>query len=190
MMSRLNVLVGKIFAVSSLLVMAVPALAADDAKQKVDAGGLSFEVPAGWKSTPPTSSMRRAQLKVEPIEGDGYAAELVVTAFRGGAGSVQANLDRWQAQFKDKDGNPPSISSKRIKGKNVEVVVAETSGHFKPPQFGARAEPEREDARLLGAIVVTDDFSYFLKMVGPSKTVTKLKPEFDEMVKSISVEGK
>ena len=82
--------------------------------------------------------MRRAQLKVEPIEGDDYPAELVVFAFDGGAGTVEANLERWQRLFKDKDGNPPKIESKKVKGKNVEVTRAETSGHYHPSQLPRR----------------------------------------------------
>ena len=105
--------------------------------------------------------MRRAELKVEPIEGDDYPAELVVFAFPGGAGTVEANLERWQKLFKDKDGNPPKIESKKVKGKNVEVTRAETSGHYHPAQFpGTATEPDRPDARLLGAIVMTDEVSY------------------------------
>ena len=71
-------------------------MGADEPKQTIDAKGLTFEAPKAWKSSPPTSEMRRAQLKVEPIEGDDYPAELIVFAFRGAAGSVEANLERWQ----------------------------------------------------------------------------------------------
>ena len=86
----------------------------------MDAGGLSFKAPESWKSIPTTSPMRRAQLKVEPVPGDDYLALLVVYAFPGGAGSVEANLTRWQGQFKDADGNPPEIEARpsraRIRG--------------------------------------------------------------------------
>ena len=112
-----------------------------------------------------------------------FPAELVVFAFPGGVGSVQANLERWKSQFKDKDGNPPKIETKKVKGKNVEVTRVETSGHYHPAQFPGRpAEPDRDDARLLGAIVVTDKVSYVIKMVGPDKTMTKIRPEFDELL--------
>ena len=53
----------------------------------------------------------------------------------GGAGTVEANLERWQKLFKDKDGNPPKIESKKVKGKNVEVTRAETPAIIIPPQF-------------------------------------------------------
>src|SRR5947207_10488549 len=161
--------------VSGLLALTMLLIGADGPKQTVDARGLSFQAPASWKSSPPTSQMRLAQLKVDPVEGDDFPAEVVVTAFPGGAGSVDANLKRWQGMFKDKDGNPPRIDSKKVKGKNVEVIRAETSGHYSPPQFG-RPEPDRPDARLLGAIVMTDRVSYYIRMIGPNKTMLKLRP--------------
>ena len=132
--------------------------------------------------------MRRAQLKVEPIEGDDYPAELVVFAFPGGAGSVEANLKRWQKLFKDEDGNPPKIESKKVKGKNVEVTRAETSGHYHPAPFGGTKEPDRPGARLLGAIVTGEKSSYYIRMVGPDKTMKKLTADFDEMLKTIKLE--
>ena len=58
-------------------------MGADEPKQTIDAKGLTFEVPKSWKSTPPTKQMRRAELKVEPIEGDDYPAEMIVSAFPG-----------------------------------------------------------------------------------------------------------
>ena len=159
-------------------------------KQTIDAHGLTFQAPASWKSSTPASPMRRAQLTVEPIEGDGYPAELVVFAFPGGAGTVEDNLKRWQRLFKDNDGNPPKMESKTVKGKNVDVTRAETSGHYYPAQFGGRREPDRPDARLLGAIVMGGDASYYIRMVGPDKTMTKLRPDFDDLLATITLAGK
>jgi hypothetical protein len=173
----------------SLAVIAALSLGADEPKQTVDARGLTFEAPKAWKSSPPATQMRRAELKVDPMEGDDYPAELIVFAFPGGAGSVEANIDRWQKLFKDGDGNPPRIETRKVKGKNVDVVRAETHGEYHPAQFPGRpADPVRKDARLLGAIVVTEEVSYFIRMVGPDKTMKKLTPDFDEMLKSMKVE--
>jgi hypothetical protein len=67
----------------------------------------------------------------------------------------------------------------------------ETSGHYKPsPIPGVAPEPERDNARLFGAIVVTERVGYFLKMVGPDKTMKSVKPAFDEIITSIEVEDK
>ena len=164
---------------------------ADDAKtQAVDAGGLSFQAPADWKSTPPQSSMRRAQLKVPAAEGEA-SAELIVFAFPGGAGSVDANVERWQRTFKDKDGNEPKANVKTVKGKNCEVTRVELSGSYHPTTFpGQAAQPDIENARLLGAIVLTDKTGFFLRLVGPAKTVTAAKPAFDKMLGTMKVEEK
>ena len=113
------------------------ALGADEPKKTIEAGGLSFQAPDSWKSIPTRSTMRKAQLQVEAVQGDDFPALLVVYAFPGGAGTVEANVKRWQSQFKDADGNPPKIESKTVKGKNVEVTRVETSGHYKPSPFPA-----------------------------------------------------
>jgi hypothetical protein len=161
----------------------------DEPKQTIDAKGMTFEAPKAWKSSPPSGQMRRAELKVEPIEGDDYPAELIVFAFRGGAGSVEDNLTRWQKLFKDEDGNSPKIESKKVQAKNVEVTRAETSGHYYPTAFpGAPKPPDRPGARLLGVIVTGEKNSYYIRMVGPDKTMKKLTTDFDDMVKTMKLE--
>ncbi len=174
----------------ALTAVAILLVGADTPKQTVDGQGVKFQAPAAWKSSPSTSQMRRAVLKIEPIEGDDFPGELIVYAFPGGVGGVDANVQRWQKQFKDADGNPPKIETKAVKGKNVEVTRVETSGHYYPAQFGGRPEPDRPDARLLGAIVLTDQATYVIKLVGPNKTLTKLRPDFDELLTSIEVGDK
>ena len=158
-----------------------------DGPQTIDAGGLTFKVPADWKSSPPSSQMRRAQLKVEPIAGDDYPAEMVVFAFPGGAGGVDANVKRWQNMFKDADGNPPKVETKTVKVKDSDVTRVEIFGHYTPSNFGGPRQPERDNARLLGAIVQSKTTGYFLRMVGPDKTMKKLSPAFDEMISSMNV---
>lgn len=166
-------------------------LGADEPKKSVDAGGLSFQAPESWKSVPTSSQMRRAQLKVDPASGDDYPAMLIVYAFSGGAGPVEANLKRWQGQFQDADGNPPKIESKTVKGKNTDVIRAETAGHYKPPVFpGTAPEPERDNARMFVAIVTTDRVGYYLKMVGPDKTMNAIRPAFDALISSLEVTEK
>jgi hypothetical protein len=174
---------------AAAFVVATLSLGADEPTKTIDAAGLSFKAPESWKAIPTKSQMRKAQLQVEPVTGDDFPALLVVYVFPGGAGTVDANIERWQKQFSGPDGNPPKIESKTVKGKNVDVTRVETSGRYKPsPLPGVAPEPERDNARLLGAIVVTDRFGYFLKMVGPDKTMNSIRTAFDELLSSISVE--
>jgi len=181
---------GRVGALAAIGILAMT-LGADDPKKTIEAGGLTFQAPGAWKTIPTRSVMRKAQLQVEPAQGDDFPALLVVYAFPGGAGTVEANVERWQKQFQDANGNPPKIESKTVKGKNVEVTRVETSGRYKPsPIPGMPAEPERENARLLGAIVVTDRVGYFLKFVGPDKTMASIRPAFDELISTLEVAEK
>lgn len=172
------------------IALALAALGADTPTQTIEAKGLTFKAPTTWKRTPPASQMRLAQLQIDPAEGDKEPAELQVFAFPGGAGSVQANVDRWQGQFQDKEGNRPKVVSEKRKGKNADVTFVEVAGRYVAAvRPGSSEKLDKPDYRLLGAIVVTPDVAYFLKMVGPEKTMTAAKPAFDELIRSISVDS-
>jgi hypothetical protein len=164
------------------------AAAADAPTHSVTVGELSFEAPASWKAVTPRSQMIQNQMSVPPAQGDTEPAELTVSAFRGGGGGVEANLKRWQSQFKDADGNPPKLDRKTVKGQNVDVVRAETGGHYYPPPFTRL--PDKADYRLVGAIVETPDAGYYLKLIGPEKTVSAARPAFDKLLASIKAGGK
>jgi len=174
---------------SILVVLA--GLGADAPPQKIDAGGLTFEAPASWKATKPASAMRRAQLDVAPVEGDSEPAQLIVFAFPGGAGSVDDNVKRWQNGFKDEKGNPPKVDTKVVKGKNVDATRVEIAGHYIAPVLpGSPQANDKPNYRLLGGIVQTGGTGYFLKMVGPDKTVRSAAKGFDELLASMKAEAK
>jgi hypothetical protein len=154
-----------------------------DATQNVDLGGLSFQAPAAWKKVQPKSSMRRAQLNAPAAAGDKEPAELIVFVFPEGAGTVEQNVQRWQNQFKGAGGQAPKVESRKVQGKNVDVTRVEVAGTYTDPFAGKGAQP---DYRLLGAIVETRDAAYFLKMVGPEKTMTAARPDFEKLIASIT----
>jgi hypothetical protein len=174
-----------------LLVVLAASTGADGPTQTVDAGGVEFKVPASWKKSTPRSQMRRAQLSVDPVKGDGEPAELIVFAFPGGAGGVEANVDRWRKMFKDKGGEAAKADVKQVKAGGAEVTRVEVAGHYFPSNFpGQPKQPDRENYRLLGAILLTDQAGYFLRMVGPDKTVTAARPDFDKLIASLKVVDK
>jgi hypothetical protein len=173
---------------TALMAAAVMGLAgADDATQTIKAGELTFKAPAAWKKERPKSSMRQAQLRVEPVEGDKEPAELVLFAFPNGAGTVEANIERWESQFVGADGVTPKAKVEKKKGTNVEVTRVEIAGRFVAAVSPGAAEKNNKPAqRLLGAIVQTPQAGYFFKMVGPDKTMTAARPAFDAMIATIS----
>jgi hypothetical protein len=162
---------------------------ADDKTQDVDATVLNFQAPADWKSVTP-EPMRQAQMRIDPVKGDEHPAELTVFAFPGGGGGIAANIDRWSRMFRDKDGNNPKAEISQVKGKNCEITRVELSGHYFPPSFPGRpAQPDRPGSRLLGAIVIEGDTGYFLRLIGPDKTVTSVKPAFDKLLTTVKIKG-
>jgi hypothetical protein len=159
--------------------------AAQDGPQKVDLGGVTFEAPASWTKVQPKSAMRRAQLNVAPAAGDAEPAELVVFVFPEGAGTVQANVERWQNQFKTAAGATPPVESKAVKGKNVEVTRVAVAGTYNDPFAG---KGPQKGYRLLGGIVQTPRGGYYLKMVGPEKTIAAAERDFDALLATLTAQ--
>ncbi len=179
------------FATAGWVALMLGVSVADDdaATQTIHAGALTFQAPKAWKSERPSNAMRKAQIKVDPVQGDADPAELVVTAFAGGAGSLDANVKRWEGQFTGEDGKTPKAKVENKKGKNVEVSRVEVAGRYvaamTPGQPGQNNKP---NYRLLGAIVVTPESSYYFKLTGPDKTVASTSKEFDAMIESMTLD--
>ncbi len=140
--------------------------------KKVTAGALKLEIPETWEFKESTRQFREGEIKVPAVEGDKDAGEIVVFFFgQGGAGGVQANIDRWVGQFEEKGRTSKVTAGKTTQG---DFTLVELSGTYKkpigPPIAGqSKAMP---GWRMLGAIVATDAGAYFVKFDGPDKTVT------------------
>jgi len=148
--------------------------AADKGPETFKVNDLAFSRPAEWGWQQPTSRMRKAQLSVPGKDG---AADVVFFYFGpGGAGGVQANVDRWIGQFKKL--NDKDVSSKKAGGTNVTYVEAEGTFMVGPP-FGQKVP--KEGYGLLGAIIEAKGGAIFIKMTGPEKTVKKAKGDFVKM---------
>ena len=120
-----------------------------DKSRSINGGGITFDVPTAWKSAKPSSSMRRAQLVIPPVEGDKDSCEVVLFAFPGGAGSVDANIERWAGQFKGANDAPPKPLSKVVKGQNTEVTHVEISGRYVAPLMpGSRETVDKPNYKL------------------------------------------
>ena len=89
--------------------------------------------------------MRRAEFGVD---GDDGTAGLVVYFFGNqGAGSAQANTDRWVGQFKNADGTPITASkpvTRKIAG--LEVTQIEVAGIL--PFRICHVPPASEDSKM------------------------------------------
>jgi hypothetical protein len=161
------------------------AIGQPDASGMIDVGAVSFKLPPKWEAEQPSSSMRRAQVSAS---GSAGPSELVVYFFGPqGAGTAQANIERWVGQFTNPDGSPISdVKPTTSKVSTFEVTQLEVAGKY----AGAMAAPGQPQApqagqRLLAAIVVTDGGPYYFKFLGPDATVAEHREAFADVVASV-----
>jgi len=152
------------------------------------AAGLAWTAPEGWRSVPPSSSMRVAEWALPKADGDPEDASLVVFHFPGTGGSVQANLDRWYTQFEQPDGRPSSevarVSTRTVAG--MRVTITDVAGTFSGGGMmgGPPSAPQR-NFRMVAAIAETDAGPWFFKLIGPGRTVERWRASFDQFVVSL-----
>jgi hypothetical protein len=151
-------------------------------------GNLQFKPPAGWSAEQPSGSMRVAQYKLPRAEGDAADAALVVYYFgQGQGGSVEANLDRWIGQMQQPDG---SSSKSKAKTENITVdkmpvTLLDVTGTYTESMMGgAGGQQIQGPARMRAAVIETQKGAYYVKLVGPEKTVSRWDASFMEFIKS------
>jgi hypothetical protein len=145
---------------------------------------LKFTVPPGWVEEERTSSMRVAQYRLPKVAPDTEDASLVLYYFgHGQGGSTAANVERWVSKMKQAEGSSPKQESLEVKGLKVTTVdvagtyVAETAP-------GSGTFHNKPGYRLRAAVVETPNGSYYVKLVGPEKTVTHWNESFLSYIKS------
>ena len=94
------------------------------------AQALTWTAPAAWTVETPSSSMRRAQYR---IQGPAGPAECAVFYFGPGqGGDARANATRWGSQFQGPDGksSAAAIKTREIKVGAIPVLLVEVSGTY------------------------------------------------------------
>lgn len=152
---------------------------------------LKYDVPAGWVSSPPSSSMRVAQFTLPRAPGDPADASLVVYYFQGGGGSVQANIDRWVQQMEEPSGKPARDQAKtsELSSHGLTITLLDVSGTYTAEMSpGSTEHHDNQNYRLRAAVVETPSGPYFVKLTGPAKTVAQWDASFMTFIKSLRFE--
>ena len=151
------------------------------------AAGLTFQAPDGWKSVPPSSSMRVAEFALPRAAGDAEDAELVVYYFGGEGGGVEANIQRWETQMVPPPGKTPVPTRRETRTVNgLKVTLVDVHGTYVAAMMpGASAHNDKPGFRLRAGVVETPKGPYFLKLTGPEKTVAKWDDAFGRFVASL-----
>jgi hypothetical protein len=156
---------------------------------RVALGPFSMVIPAGWTENPSTSSMRAAQFKLPAP--DGGEAEVIVYYFgETGAGSVQANIDRWVSQFKQADGKPSTDAAKVEKAQfaGQEASVVSVSGRYVAAAMPGGQPVDKPDQALVAAIVPSPKGPYYFRLIGSKAAVAAQEAPFREALGSLKLD--
>ena len=151
-------------------------------------GDLHFKTPDGWTTEKPSSAMRLAQYKLPKAEGDNEDASLVIYYFgatQGGA--TQANIDRWISQIVQPDGSASKDKAKTetMTVNGLKVTMVDVTGTYTAEMApGAGTMHNDANYRLRAAVIETPKGNYFLKLVGPAKTVARWDQSVNDYFKS------
>jgi hypothetical protein len=149
--------------------------------------GLKFRVPTGWVEEERTSTMRVAQYRLPKAPGDTEDASLVLYYFgQSQGGSTAANIERWVSQMKQADGSAAKDPKQESFDANgLKVTTVDVSGTYVAETAPGSGSFHNNPAyRLRAAVVETPSGSYFVKLVGPEKTVTQWNDSFVSYLKS------
>ena len=158
--------------------------------ETVELGSLKSTTPANWKRQPPSNKLRMAQFAIPKADGDKDDGELAISHFgKGGGGSNDDNIKRWKDQFFPPEGKTidevTKINMFKL-GKAADIVYVDIPGTYKHrfPPFDPNAKVTRkENYRSLNVILDSDDGLFFIRLIGPAKTMEKAKAGFDGWIK-------
>ena len=156
---------------------------------KLSVGKLHGKLPSSWKSVTPSSSMRLAQMELAAAPGDAEPGELTVFYLGSDAGGVEANIDRWCAQFDQPDGKQTKDVAKReeIMVGNLKATLVEFTGTMGASTMpGMASKGNKENWANLSAIVMTPEGPFFFKGTGPANTMKAQKSALTGFVKSLT----
>lgn len=142
------------------------------------AAGVHWETPDGWHAHPGNGSFRVVSFHVG---ADPAPAEVTVTRFAGGAGSLLPNINRWRGQL----GLEPVASVEEQPVERLEVAGA-------PAQLidiADESSSESSRARILVVLMMRDDTAWFVKMTGPHEVLESQRDTFLGFARSMHFEA-
>jgi hypothetical protein len=156
----------------------------------IELDGLKSTAPAAWKKQPPNPDpkfkSRVHQFKITKAEGDPEDAEMIVFFFgKGGGGGADANITRWKGQFKDAPAD--KTKQEKFEVSKVPVNYLDIQGTYllrTVPNDPNSNVVEKKDFRAINAIFASPNGPYYIRLLGPNKTVTAQKKAFDEWLKN------
>ena len=142
---------------------------------QTEGGLLTYEVPATWKSKPP-STFRFASFDVTE---DGRKAEVSLSVFstnRPEMGKLLPNVNRWRGEL-----SLPPATETELPEQTTELQIPAGPATI----FTATGTRQGAPASTLAAMLVRGDWVWFVKIQGDATLVSKQRPVFEEFLKSL-----
>lgn len=160
--------------VTSAIVLAQPQPA------QFSVGGFEFERPEGFEWIPPSSPMRKAELRVKN-QTDSDAVEVLFFHFGPGqGGGIEANISRWLGQFEEPIEKLEAERAEQIVG-STKVTFLRAKGTYLSGMPGQTPTPKPGYA-LAAAILSSEIGDVYVKMTGPQIGVELARSSFERMV--------
>ena len=152
-------------------------------------GDLYYKVPDGWVAGQSSSKMRVAEFKLPKADGDNEDCELVLYYFGANqGGTAEANIDRWISQIQQADGSSSKDKAKTesLTVNGLKITTVDVAGRYTAEMApGSGKFYDNANYRLRAAVIETAKGNYFLKLVGPAKTVGRWEQSFTDYLKSL-----
>lgn len=150
--------------------------------------GFAVDVPESWSSTTPANPMRAAQFGWPKAAGDEDAPQAVVFSFGAGSGGgVQANLERWAAQFVEETPTPGK--TEELKSDHAKVTLMDKSGTFKQQANMMSSEfTAKANWRMLAAVVEIEGGPLFVRATGPAASMAAQRDAFVAAMQSFRID--
>jgi len=141
-------------------------------------GDLIFKTPDGWTSEPPSSAMRVAQYRLPGDTGD---ASLVIYYFgQGQGGAVEDNFARWVGQMQQ---TRDKAKTENLTVNGMAATLLDVSGTYSGDMMNG-SQTAQPNSRMRAGVIETPKGNYYIKLVGPEKTVARWDDAFLTFVKS------
>jgi hypothetical protein len=140
---------------------------------------ITLQAPAGWDRREPSSGFVLAEFYFPKAEGDERDGRLTVST---AGGDIEANIERWRDQF---GGKPDKESRRTIEASGLAVTLVDFAGDFEDQRGPFAPATKQPDSRMLAAIIPVDDELFFVKAVGPEKTIAAHEEQFVAFVESV-----
>jgi hypothetical protein len=165
--------------------LAVTAAARGADAEVVDVSGLKSAVPATWtKGTP--GPLQLAVFILPKADGDKDDTKVIVF-YNGeaGMGTEEQNIKRYRGMFKAPAGESAKVEKAKVGDQNVTSIEVQGTYLFKARPFDPNAQAEEKaDYRMIAVIADGKKGPFYVRFIGPAKSVEKNKKDFDEWLKN------